>query len=329
MAWKGKRVVVTGAGGFIGSHLTEALVGEGADVTAVVRYNSRGDDGNLRYLEPAARERITVQRIDLTDMEATRQALTGAQVVFHLAAFVGIPYSYANPHDAVLNNVLSTLNVLGVARETGVEKLVQTSTSEVYGSARQVPIAETHVLQPQSPYSASKIATDNIALSYHLAFGLPVAVVRPFNTFGPRQSARAVIPTVITQALTGSRIKVGTTTTTRDFTFVADTVRGFLLAAASPASVGQVINIGTGREISIADAIEIIVKLAGKNAKVERDEKRIRPEQSEVSRLCADIRRAHDLLGYEPQVTFEEGIKRTVAWIAEHLDAYRPDAYAI
>ncbi len=329
MAWKGKHVAVTGAGGFIGSHLAEALVNEGAEVTAIVRYNSRGDDGNLRYLEPAVREKLKIQRIDLTDMEATRQSLEGAKVIFHLAAFVGIPYSYANPHDAVLNNVLSTLNVLGVARENDVEKFVQTSTSEVYGSARQVPIPETHVLQPQSPYSASKIGTDHVALSYHYAFKLPVAVVRPFNTFGPRQSARAVIPTVITQALSGGRIKVGTTTTTRDFTYVADTVRGFMLAAASPASTGQVINIGTGREISIAETIELIVKIVGGKATIERDEHRIRPEASEVSRLCADIRKAHELLGYAPQVTLEEGLKRTVEWMSKNLAAYRPDAYAI
>ncbi|HEY2805707.1 MAG TPA: GDP-mannose 4,6-dehydratase [Gemmatimonadales bacterium] len=329
MAWKGKRVAVTGAGGFIGSHLVEALVRQGAEVTAVVRYNSRGDDGNLRYVDPQVRESLKIQRLDLTDMEATRQALGGAEVIFHLAAFVGIPYSYANPHDAVLNNVLSTLNVLGVARELGVERMVQTSTSEVYGSARQVPIPETHVLQPQSPYSASKIGTDNIALSYHYAFGLPVAVVRPFNTFGPRQSARAVIPTVITQALSGAKVRIGTTTTTRDFTYVEDTVRGFLLAAESPKSVGQVINIGTGREISIADAITTIIKAVGRDVPIERDDARLRPEQSEVSRLCADITRAGELLGYKPTVTFEEGIKRTVAWISQHLDAYKPEAYAI
>jgi NAD dependent epimerase/dehydratase len=329
MAWARKRVVVTGAGGFIGSHLAEELVGAGAEVTAVVRYNSRGDDGSLRYLDPAVRHSIRVHRIDLTDEDATRQAFKGAHVAFHLAAYVGIPYSYANPRDTVLNNVLSTVNVLNVAREIGVERVVQTSTSEVYGSARQVPIPETHPLQPQSPYSASKIATDHIALSYYYSYNLPVVVVRPFNAFGPRQSARAVIPTVITQALTGSDVKVGATNTTRDFSYVADTVNGFLLAGESERSAGEVINIGSGTEISIEDAIKRIVAVVGKNVRVVRDESRLRPPTSEVSRLCADISKAERLLGFRPQVSFEEGIRRTVAWIAQHLDAYRPDVYAV
>jgi len=329
MTWSSKRVAVTGAGGFIGSHLVEALVAEGADITAIVRYNSRGDDGNLRFLSEKVRRGLRVERIDLTDLEATRQALRGAEIVFNLAAFVGIPYSYANPHDTVMNNVQATVNVLAVARENGVERLVQTSTSEVYGSARQVPIPETHPLQPQSPYSASKIATDHIALSYYYAFHLPVAVVRPFNTFGPRQSARAVIPTVITQALAGSEIKLGTMTTTRDFTYVADTVHGFMLAGASPASVGEVVNLGTGRETSIADAVKVIVATLGSKARVVQDAERLRPETSEVSRLCADIGKARKLLGYEPEVGFEDGIRRTAAWITEHLGAYRPDAYAV
>ena len=326
--WNSKRVAVTGAGGFIGSHLAEALVRAGAEVTAVVRYNSRGDDGNLRYLDSAVRSSLRVHRIDLTDVDATRQALANAEVVFHLAAFVGIPYSYANPHDSVANNVLSTLNVLSVARETGLEKLIQTSTSEVYGSARQIPIPETHPLQPQSPYSASKIATDHIALSYHYAFDLPVAVVRPFNTFGPRQSARAVLPTVISQALSGHEIKIGTTTTTRDFTFVTDTVRGFMLAAETPASIGEVINIGTGREVRVDDAIREIVRAVGKDVRLVQDDRRLRPEKSEVTRLCADIEKAGRLLGFHPLVTFEEGIRLTIAWVADHLGTYRPDVYA-
>lgn len=327
MTWATKRVAVTGAGGFIGSHLAEALVGAGAEVTAVVRYNSRTDDGNLRYLDADVRNALRIQRIDLADVDAARQALGGAEVIFHLAAFVGIPYSYANPHDAVSNNVLSTLNVLNVARDSGLAKLVQTSTSEVYGSAKHVPMSETHPLQPQSPYSASKIATDHIALSYHHSFGLPVAVVRPFNTFGPRQSARAVIPTVIAQALAGTDIKIGATTTTRDFVYVADTVRGFMLAGASPSSVGEVINIGTGRETSIDDAIRVIAGVVGQDVHLVRDERRMRPEASEVSRLCADIAKAERLLGFHPDVSFEEGIRRTVAWMADHRDAYSPSEY--
>ena len=329
MAWTSKRVVVTGAGGFIGSHLAEHLVKAGAAVTAVVRYNSRGDDGNLRYLAPEVRRSLVVHRTDLADAEAARAALKGAQVVFHLAAFVGIPYSYANPHDTVRNNMQSTLNVLGVCREIGVAKLVQTSTSEVYGSARQIPIPETHPLQPQSPYSASKIATDHVALSYHYSFGLPVAIIRPFNTFGPRQSARAVLPTIITQALAGGDIRVGTTDTTRDFTYVDDTVRGFLLIAESDQATGEVINIGTGRETSIADAITQIVAVVGTKNRVVQEESRKRPAKSEVSRLCADLAKAERLLKYRPEVAFEEGVRRTVAWIKDHLDAYQPDAYAV
>lgn len=319
---------MTGAGGFIGSHLSEALVRAGAEVTAVVRYNSRGDDGHLRHLDAAVRESLRVHRIDLADLPAARQALAGADVIFNLAAFVGIPYSYAHPHDTVVNNVMSTLNVLSVARDAGVARLVQTSTSEVYGSARQVPIPETHPLQPQSPYSASKIATDHVALSYYYAFQVPVTIVRPFNTFGPRQSARAVIPAVIAQALAGGEIHVGTTTTTRDFTYVSDTVRGFLLAGDAPAAVGEVINIGTGVETVIDDAIRQIAGIVGTQARLVQDAERVRPEASEVTRLCADIAKAGRLLGYAPEVPLAEGLRRTVAWMAEHRSAYRPGTYA-
>jgi len=264
----------------------------------------------------------------LADLEATRGALEGVEVIFHLAALVGIPYSYSHPHATVMNNVLSTVNVLAVARDLGVSRMVQTSTSEVYGSAREVPIPETHVLQPQSPYSASKIATDHIALSYHHAFQLPVTLVRPFNTFGPRQSARAVIPSIMAQALAGSAIQVGSTTTTRDFTFVEDTVRGFMLAGEAPAAVGAVFNIGTGVETSIDEAIRTIVRAVGKQVQLVHDPRRVRPETSEVSRLCADITRARTLLGYQPQVSLDDGIRRTVDWMREHLNAYRPDQYA-
>ena len=329
MGWQSKRVAVTGAGGFIGSHLAEALVRAGAKVTAVVRYNARGDDGNLRHVPADARKAMDVHRLDLADLDAAKRALKDAEVIFNLAAFVGIPYSYANPADTVLNNVQSTVNVLSVARDAGTERVVQTSTSEVYGSALQIPIPETHPLQPQSPYSASKIATDNIALSYFYSFKLPVAIVRPFNTFGPRQSARAVIPTVITQALSGKEVRVGTTTTTRDFTYVEDTVRGFMLAGESAKSVGEVINIGTGGEYSIDDTIRRIVSLSGKNVTVVQDAQRVRPEKSEVSRLCADITKAGKLLNYQPKVTLDEGLRRTIAWIGEHLDEYRPESYAV
>jgi dTDP-glucose 4,6-dehydratase len=329
MDWASKRVVVTGAGGFIGSHLCEHLLLAGAQVTAVVRYNSRGDEGNLRHMAPELRARLRVHRVELTDVDAAHHVLEGAQVVFHLAAFVGIPYSYKNPLDTVLNNVLSTMNLLLVAREIRVERFVQTSTSEVYGSARQVPIPETHPLQPQSPYAASKVSTDAIAMSFHLTYGLPVAIIRPFNTFGPRQSARAVLPSVMCQALAGREIKVGSTDTTRDFNYVDDTVRGFMLIAASERAIGEVVNIGSGRETKIDEAIRLIVEVAGKGNRIVRDDDRVRPAASEVSRLCADLSKARELLGYGPQVSFEEGLRRMAAWIGAHPDAYRPEAYAV
>jgi dTDP-glucose 4,6-dehydratase len=329
MNWTSKQVAVTGAGGFIGSHLVEALACAGASVTAITRYNSRGDEGHLRLLDPQLRDALRIHRIDLTDIDAARQALAGADVVFNLAAFVGIPYSYANPQDTVVNNMLATMNVLLLAREEKIGKVVQTSTSEVYGSARMVPIPETHPLQPQSPYSASKIATDSVSLSFHYSFGIPLVIVRPFNTYGPRQSARAVIPSVISQAVAGTDIRVGSTDTTRDFNYVTDTVRGFMLAAEHDEAVGEVINIGSGREIPIATAIEEIVRTVGKNNRLVRDEARVRPEKSEVSRLCADITKAQRMLGYQPRVTFEDGLRRTVDWIAHHQELYHPETYNI
>ena len=329
MNWASKRVAVTGAGGFIGSHLVEALLAAGAKVTAVVRYNSRGDDGNLAFVSPAARAELDVHRIDLTDIDAARRALAGAEIVFNLAAYIGIPYSYVSPQDTVMNNMATTLNVLLLAREGVIGKVIQTSTSEVYGSARIVPIPETHPLQPQSPYSASKIATDSVALSFHYSFGIPLVVIRPFNTYGPRQSARAVIPSVAVQALAGSDIRVGATDTTRDFNYVSDTVRGFMLCAASDRAVGEVINIGSGREISIADTITEIVRITGRNAKIVRDEARIRPAKSEVTRLLADITRARTLLDYAPAVSLTEGLERTVNWIREHSELYRPASYTV
>jgi dTDP-glucose 4,6-dehydratase len=329
MDWTSKRVVVTGAGGFIGSHLAETLVRQGAAVTAIVRYNSRRDEGNLHFADATVRRALRIEHIDMTDIDAVRRVLRGADVIFNLAAFVGIPYSYQNPQDAVTNNVLATLNVLLVARESGASKLVQTSTSEVYGSARQIPIPETHPLQPQSPYSASKIATDSIALSFWHTYGLPVAVIRPFNTFGPRQSARAVLPSVIAQALAGRDIKVGTTSTTRDFNYVDDTVRGFLLVGASPATAGEVVNIGSGREVTIDAAIRTIVELVGRGNRIVADDARVRPENSEVSRLCADLTKAERLVGYRPEVSFDEGLRRTIAWIADHSGAFDPATYAV
>ena len=329
MNWKTKRVVVTGAGGFIGSHLVEALVGAGAEVTAIVRYNSRSDDGNLGLLDADMRASVKIHRIDLTDIDAARRAMSGADVVFNLAAYIGIPYSYVSPQDTVMNNMATTMNVLLLARDGAIGRIVQTSTSEVYGSARIVPIPESHPLQPQSPYSASKIATDSVALSFHYSFGIPLVVIRPFNTYGPRQSARAVIPSVAVQALAGREVRVGATDTTRDFNYVTDTVRGFMLCAASDKVLGEVVNIGSGREISIADTIEMIVRIVGRDARIVRDESRIRPEKSEVTRLCADISKATSLLGYVPEVSLEDGLSRTVAWVREHSTRYQPLAYTV
>lgn len=329
MNWKSKKVVVTGAGGFIGSHLAEGLVRAGADVTAVVRYNSRGDEGNLRFVDEDVRGAMHVRALEMTDSDAVRRTLAGKDVVFNLAALIGIPYSYVAPQDTIQNNLAATLNVLVAARDGVVGRVVQTSTSEVYGSALQVPIPETHPYQPQSPYSASKIATDNIALSFHLAFATPVTVVRPFNTYGPRQSARAVLPSVISQALAGSDIKVGSTTTTRDFNFVTDTVKGFMLLAGSDAALGRAVNIGSGREISIADAIDTIVRVVGKGNRIVHDEQRVRPEASEVSRLLADITVARELVGYEPEVSFEQGIRRVVDWMSGNLAQFKPHTYNV
>jgi dTDP-glucose 4,6-dehydratase len=329
MNWASKRVAVTGAGGFIGSHLVEALVAAGASVTAIVRYNSRSDDGNLEFIDPDARGALTVHRIDLTDIDATRRAMAGAEIVFNLAAYIGIPYSYVSPQDTVMNNMASTMNVLLLAREGAIGKVMQTSTSEVYGSARIVPIPETHPLQPQSPYSASKIATDSVALSFHYSFGIPLVIVRPFNTYGPRQSARAVIPSVAMQAIAGTDIRVGATDTTRDFNYVTDTVRGFMMCAAADAAIGEVINIGAGHEVSIASTIEEIVRVVGRDVRIVRDEARIRPEKSEVTRLWADITKARTLLGYQPQVELREGLERTVSWIREHPSLYRPATYTV
>lgn len=329
MNWNGRKVVVTGAGGFIGSHLTEELLRRGADVLAIVRYNSKGSIGQLGMIPSEFLERLKIVRAELRELAALRPILEGRQVVFNLAAFVGIPYSFLNPQEVIENNILSTLNLLLVAKENGMERFIQASTSEVYGSALKVPTSESHPYQPQSPYSASKIATDNIALSFHYSFGLPVAIVRPFNTYGPRQSARAVIPSLISQALKGGVIKVGTTSTTRDFTYVADTVQGFLQVAESERSLGQALNLGTGREISINDLARLVVQKVGTGARLEFDASRARPDKSEVQRLVADNSKVKELAGWEPTVTLERGLELTIDWIRKHLDEFKTEIYNI
>lgn len=325
MNWQGKRILVTGAGGFIGSHLVERLLSLGADVRCFVRYTSSGE---VRFLE-SVRDKIEIVAGDLRDSDAVEKAIKGMEVVFHLGALVGIPYSYLHPREVVETNTLGTLNILLACRDHQVEKIVHTSTSEVYGTAKYVPIDENHPLQGQSPYSASKIGADKIVESFYAAYNLPVATVRPFNAYGPRQSARAVIPTIITQALTSGEVRLGNTSPTRDFTYVEDTVDGFIKVASSPVSIGEVINIGSGQEISIGDLANRIAGLIGKDVQVVVDEARLRPEKSEVDRLWADNRKAKELIGWEATVFLEEGLKKTIGWIKNSLDMYQPERYSI
>jgi dTDP-glucose 4,6-dehydratase len=320
-------VLVTGAGGFIGSHLTERLVELGASTRALVEYNSLGSWGWLD--ESPARRDVEVVLGDVRDYDSVRAAAEGAEAVFHLAALIAIPYSYEAPHSYVQTNVIGTLNVLRAAQEAGAGRVVHTSTSEVYGSARSVPIDEEHPLQGQSPYAASKIGADKMAEAFHLSFGLPVATLRPFNTYGPRQSARAVIPTVITQLLAGDSVSLGNLAPTRDFTYVTDTVEAFVKIADCPEAVGRVLNTGSGKEISIGELVERIETVLGKRAPVEHEEARVRPPGSEVERLCANADAARELLGWEPAVGLDEGLAATAAWIAENLGRYRVGAYTV
>ena len=327
--WEQKQVLVTGAGGFIGSHLTEALVKAGAKVRVFIRYNSRDGRGNLEDLEPGLLDQIEIIAGDLRDADVIDRTVKGCNAVFHLGALVGIPYSYKNPREVVETNIMGTFNVLTAARDHGVERIVHTSTSEVYGSALYVPIDESHPLQGQSPYSASKIGADKLAESFYASYDLPVVTVRPFNCYGPRQSARAVIPTLITQALACEEIRLGNTDTLRDFTFVTDTAEGFIKAAQSQKGFGKVINIGSGREITIGQLAQIIINTIQCTAKIVVDEARVRPSRSEVSRLLADNRLAKETIGWEPRVSLEEGVKRTVAWVAAHMNRFQIGKYQI
>ncbi|MHB8076887.1 SDR family NAD(P)-dependent oxidoreductase [Desulfosporosinus fructosivorans] len=327
--WEQKQVLITGAGGFIGSHLTEALVKAGAKVRVFIRYNSRDGRGNLEDLEPGLLDQIEIIAGDLRDVDVIDRTVKGCNAVFHLGALVGIPYSYKNPREVVETNIMGTFNVLTAARDHGVEQIVHTSTSEVYGSALYVPIDESHPLQGQSPYSASKIGADKLAESFYASYDLPVVTVRPFNCYGPRQSARAVIPTLITQALACQEIRLGNTETLRDFTFVTDTAEGFIKAAESSAGFGKVLNIGSGREITIGQLAQIIINTIQSTAKIVVDESRVRPSRSEVTRLLADNRLAKETIGWEPHVSLEEGVKKTVAWIASHMNRFQIGKYQI
>jgi dTDP-glucose 4,6-dehydratase len=326
---EGMLILVTGAAGFIGSHLVERLAADGARVRAFVHYNARNDWGNLELVDAPVRRQIEVITGDVADPFSVRNAMRGVRVVYHLASLIAIPYSYVAPQSYVTTNVQGAINVLQAAREEGVERLVHTSTSECYGSARYVPIDEAHPLQGQSPYSASKIGADMVAESYWRSFGLPVATIRPFNTFGPRQSARAVIPTIISQALKGGPIKLGSLTPTRDMNYVDNTVDGFIAVGTHPAAIGEVINVGSGREISVGDLARLIVNLVGSESEVVEDAQRIRPANSEVERLLCANTKASRLLGWSPRVDLEQGLSRTIEWFARHLDRYKTDIYNI
>lgn len=327
MDWSHKTVLVTGAGGFIGSHLVEKLLQLGARTRALVRYNSVGSWGWLERLP--VKDDVEVILGDVRDRDSVRQALRSADIIFHLAALIGIPYSYHTPISYIRTNTEGTLNVLQAALDDEVQLVVHTSTSEVYGTARYVPIDENHALQAQSPYSASKIAADKFAEAFHLSFGLPVAIIRPFNTYGPRQSARAVIPTIVTQALRGSEVRLGNLGPTRDFTYVADTVEGFIRIAECPEAVGEFINIGSGQEIGIGQLAEAVLNLLGQSIPIVCDNGRVRPEKSEVERLCADNRKACEILGWHSQYTLEQGLIQTVEWIRSNLERYRSGSYAL
>lgn len=328
-----KSVLITGASGFIGSHLTERLLELGCNVKVFVRYDKGIKAGMISALPKEMRDNIKVVAGDIRNPDALRNAAKGVDVIFHLAAIVSIPYSYVNPREVVETNVLGTMNALIAAMENNVEKIVTTSTSEVYGTAQYVPIDEKHPLQGQSPYSASKIGADKIVESFYRSFDTPVATIRPFNQYGPRQSARAVIPTIITQALTGKTIRLGSLTPTRDFTFVLDTVDAFISIAESPKTVGEVINIGTGTEISIGNLAEKIIKIVDEDGRkgisVVSEDKRKRPKKSEVNRLLADITKAKNLIGWQPKTSLDKGLKITTDWISESLQSYRPKTYEI
>lgn len=331
-----RKALVTGADGFIGSHLTESLVEEGYEVRALAMYNALGDRGWLEHLPDEVLVDVEVVLGDIRDPACVRELVSDREVVFHLAALIGIPYSYRAADSYLETNARGTLNILQGAKDASVGRVIHTSTSEVYGSAQTVPIREDHPLQGQSPYSASKIAADQLAHSFFASFGLPVVTVRPFNTYGPRQSARAVIPTIITQLASGeATLKLGSLHPTRDFTYVADTVRAFLAADRASGIEGEVINLGTGYEIAIGRLAEVISDLMGVDIDIRQEQARVRPEDSEVDRLVADNAKAEELMAWSPEAIGEEGLRqgleRTISWFTagENLRRYRPGEYTV
>ncbi len=325
----GQKYLVTGAGGFIGSHLVEALVRAGADVTAMIRYGSSASWGNLEFVADDVKGQFRVVAGNIDDGDFVMHAMQGIDVVCHLAALIAIPYSYVAPRSYVRTNVEGTLNVVEAARRLSVRRVVHTSTSEVYGTAMRVPIDETHPLQGQSPYSASKIGADKIAESYYRSFETGVVTLRPFNTFGPRQSARAFIPTIISQALTQDVIKLGSLTPERDMTFVTDTVAGFVAASVTPGIEGQTINLGTGSTYTIGHFAERILKLMGVEKEIVADAARMRPDKSEVLKLVSDNALAAQLMGWTPKVDLDEGLQQSIDFIRNNIHLYRPTVYTV
>lgn len=328
MKLKGKKILITGAGGFIGSHLVEKMVEAGAEVTAFLRYNSQNRWGWLD--ESPYRKEIKIYSGDIRDYDSVKNALNKMDVIFHLAALIGIPYSYISPLAYLKTNVEGTYNLLQAAREVGAEKVILTSTSEVYGTARYVPIDETHPLQPQSPYSASKISADALGLSFYNSFKLPVVVARPFNTFGPRQSARAIIPTIITQILNGRKqIALGNLSPTRDLNYVKDTVNGFLKVGECDELIGETVNIGSGREISIGELFRLISSMLQVEVEPVADKERIRPQSSEVERLLCENSKIKRFTGWQPEYSLEEGLRETIEWYKRKLGLYKPEVYNV
>ena len=324
------KILVTGAGGFIGSHLTEELVKQGEEVRALVRYNSRDERGLLQVLPREVQNQFEVFPGDLKDPDGVKKAVKGCTKVFHLGALIAIPYSYFHPFNFVQTNVEGTAHLLNAClEESAIQRIVHTSTSEVYGTAQYIPIDEKHPLQAQSPYAASKIAADKLAESYYLSFGLPVATLRPFNTFGPRQSLRAIIPTILSQVLGDKKIRLGNTSPRRDFLFVKDTVRGFIALGKCDGAVGKVVNIGTGEDIAIGELVGKILGLTGKKREIEVENQRVRPEKSEVMQLLSDTRLAQALFGWMPRYTLEEGLKETIEWYRENLSCFKVGSYPL
>jgi NAD dependent epimerase/dehydratase len=329
MNWESKKVLVTGAGGFIGSHLCEALLAKGSDVTAMLRYSSRSDWGNLEFLSSQDRRQLKVIAGNIEDGNFVAQQVKGIDIIFHLAALIAIPYSYIAPMSYVKTNIEGTLNLLEAARKERVEKVIHTSTSETYGSACYTPIDEKHPLQGQSPYSASKIGADKIAESYYRSYELPVVTIRPFNTFGPRQSARAIIPTIITQALTQDEIKLGSLDPLRDLSFVRDVTQAFIKLAESGETIGETINIGSGKGVSIGELAAEILEIMNCKKKIVVEEQRVRPPKSEVRLLVCDNTKALKLTGWKPVYSLKQGLVEVVDFISRNLHQYKTDQYLL